>query len=288
MSENGRLKVRLRDGFADRMGISKESTEIQLNELDDRTRTALINLISWLWGSIRISLTPNQVNQILIGILSDVYIQQVNYSGFYDHEYVFRILFDTIENDEHDSVLTVVEYIARQFKKVSNSQGKRVFDYFNGVFEKEFVGYRFVNGMITPISDSIEMEALNEAIYSSDDSVRNHLTKAMEMLSDRTNPDYENSIKESISAVECICSQIIGKATSLGDALGKLEKAGVVIHTSLKSAFDKLYGYTSDSAGVRHSGKIGGPKSTFSEAKFMLVSCCAFVNYLTEVMSKTT
>lgn len=60
----------------------------------------------------------------------------------------------------------------------------------------------------------------------------------------------------------------------------KLEDNGVEIHSGLKSAFNILYGYTSDANGIRHAGDIGGPASTFEEAKFMLVSCCAFVNYL--------
>lgn len=60
----------------------------------------------------------------------------------------------------------------------------------------------------------------------------------------------------------------------------------MVIHAGLKSAFNMLYGYTSDANGIRHAGDIGGPSSTFEEAKFMLVSCSAFVNYLIAVSAK--
>ena len=63
--------------------------------------------------------------------------------------------------------------------------------------------------------------------------------------------------------------------------LKKLEDKGIEIHKGLKSAFNKLYGYTSDANGIRHAGDIGGSSSTFEEAKFMLVTCCAFINYLT-------
>jgi len=87
-------------------------------------------------------------------------------------------------------------------------------------------------------------------------------------------------------AVECICSIIIGKSATLGDALKKLEDNGLKIHGAMKEAFGKLYGYTSDGTGIRHAGQLGGPHATFEEAKFMLVSCCAFVNYLLGVMSK--
>lgn len=62
-----------------------------------------------------------------------------------------------------------------------------------------------------------------------------------------------------------------------------MEDNGVIIHKGLQSAFQKLYGYTSNANGVRHAGDIGGPSSTFEEAKFMLVACCAFINYLTSL-----
>ena len=62
----------------------------------------------------------------------------------------------------------------------------------------------------------------------------------------------------------------------------KLEKdGGVVIHGAMKTAFEKLYGYTSDSGGIRH-GSIEFVNVASEDAKYMLVSCSAFVNYLTE------
>ena len=109
-----------------------------------------------------------------------------------------------------------------------------------------------------------------------------HINKAIELFSNKQSPDYENVIKESITAVETMCSIIVGNKTTLGEALKELEDNGVNIHPSLKTAFSKLYGYTSDGNGIRHAGDIGGKNSTFSEAKFMLISCSAFVNYLIE------
>lgn len=58
-----------------------------------------------------------------------------------------------------------------------------------------------------------------------------------------------------------------------------LEDKGVNLHGSLKSGFDKLYGFTSDTDGVRH-GSINPSDVDSDLAKFMLVSCSAFVNYL--------
>ena len=86
--------------------------------------------------------------------------------------------------------------------------------------------------------------------------------------------------------MEAICEEITGirgKEATLGKMLKKIEENGIEIHSGLKSAFNILYGYTSDANGIRHAGDIGGPSSTFDEAKFMLISCSAFINYLVSV-----
>ena len=285
----------MRDGFSDRMGVKKENTQIQHEKFDDRTRIALINAIELLWKSFSDTMPEYAMNTILINVLSEVYLEKVDYRIRYSASKVLSIVYDTIQNDEYDDILTIVEYVAQQLfstyksylsHRLSDKTPIQPYELFNSIFEKEFVGYRFVNRLITPITNKVEINEINDAVTTPYKQVNNHINKSLDMLSSRDNPDYENSIKESISAVECICSIIIGKSTTLGTALDRLEKAGLTIHPSMRAAFDKLYGYTSDGTGIRHSGKLGGPQSTFEEAKFMLVSCCAFVNYLIGVISK--
>jgi len=44
-------------------------------------------------------------------------------------------------------------------------------------------------------------------------------------MSDRQKPDYRNSIKESVSALEGMCQKILKKdKVTLGDAIGQIEK----------------------------------------------------------------
>ena len=107
----------------------------------------------------------------------------------------------------------------------------------------------------------------------------------MELLSDRKNPDYRNSIKESISAVESFCKLLTkNEKATLGEALKVLEDK-YELHPALKSSFSHLYGYTSDADGIRHC-LIDQPNLSFEDAKFMLVSCSAFINYLVTKTSK--
>ncbi|MEY3444095.1 MAG: hypothetical protein RLZZ519_2376, partial [Bacteroidota bacterium] len=106
-----------------------------------------------------------------------------------------------------------------------------------------------------------------------------HLTAALRKLSDRENPDYRNSIKESISAVESIAKTISEEdSKSLKPALDKIKKP-LGLHQALVTAFGSLYGYTSDEGGIRHA-MMETNTSDFEDAKYMLVSCSAFINYL--------
>ena len=67
--------------------------------------------------------------------------------------------------------------------------------------------------------------------------------KANSFLADRNKPDYENFIKESITAVEAMSEIIIGikgKEATLVNMLKKIEDRGIKTHGGLKSAFYKL------------------------------------------------
>ncbi|MCR4321721.1 MAG: hypothetical protein NUV74_15460 [Candidatus Brocadiaceae bacterium] len=112
-----------------------------------------------------------------------------------------------------------------------------------------------------------------------------HLKSALDLFADRKSPDYRNSIKESISAVEAICNLIAKDTkTTLGQALKEIEKK-MTLHPALKKAFDSLYGYTSNAEGIRHA-LLDEPTLDFEDAKFMLVSCSGFINYLLAKSSK--
>jgi hypothetical protein len=52
-----------------------------------------------------------------------------------------------------------------------------------------------------------------------------------------------------------------------------------LIHKDLKEGFKKFYHYTSDSDGIRH-GLMDEDRLSSEDAKFMIVSCSAFINYL--------
>lgn len=295
-------KVSKRGGFSDRNKIKPENTKIQLKEFDKRTRVQLQNMISQFYKEVYGStyFGNDNIQDFLKYVVGTIYAQPMDTRRTYNDNIIFDAINTTIQEDDYDDVLTLIEAIIQYwdlylrdirgydyYNKYDNCyRSKSIYERANLYLKREYVGYRFIDEQLTPISDDYEIEAIEQALNNPYASVYEHLSKANKLLADRVSPDYENSIKESISAVEALCeilTGITGKEASLGKLLKKLEDNGVVIHAGLKSAFNMLYGYTSDANGIRHAGNIGGPSSTFEEAKFMLVSCSAFVNYLVAV-----
>ena len=148
--------------------------------------------------------------------------------------------------------------------------------FLNSILERENAAYRIVGKAVAEITDAQEIAAIEDAISIPDQPIREHISTALALLSDRTSPDYRNSIKESISAVEACCRLVTGmKAATLGEALKKVPD----IHPALTKAFLALYGFTSDSGGIRHS-LMDESTLNYADAKFMLSTCSAFVSYL--------
>ena len=179
---------------------------------------------------------------------------------------------------------TIFDFIERYLGVSDETTSKKMANEFNRILEDEVSAYRIIDNLVVPVTNESELATIEEAMNLPYDSVQTHISKALSLYADRKNPDYENSIKESISAVEamcCIITGMTGAQATLGAAIKKLKDNGVHIHSALERAFSALYGYTSDENGIRHGG-IDFKNAPAEDAKYMLISCSAFVNYLME------
>lgn len=175
-----------------------------------------------------------------------------------------------------------IKYMLEEDEINHISVTQRFSEILNAEFERLNFAYRIVNYEIVDITSEQEIQAIETAINKSPRNVQIHLNSALEKYAQRPIGDYRNSIKESISAVEAFCREKTGE-NSLGKALNKLEREGLFLHSLLKSAFDKLYAYTNqEDTGIRHAlmDDEENYTPTAEEALFMLVSCSAFINYL--------
>lgn len=167
-----------------------------------------------------------------------------------------------------------VEYFVQNFEEIDANV-------INQILEGECAAYRLVNGQVIQITEQRELDEVRQASESGGKyaAVAAHIQRAVELLSDRRNPDYRNSIKESISAIESVAKVVTGdQKAELGKVLSTLEKKGK-INGALKSGFSAIYGWTSDQHGIRHA-MTELSSVTQEDAKLFLVMCSAFANYL--------
>ena len=176
-------------------------------------------------------------------------------------------------------VYDFIEFVAQNFPyDFSYANKGRFVAVCNTILERELSGYRFVADTISPITNATEIDSIDRALVKAARPVRTHLSRALELLSDRDSPDYRNSIKESISAVESLVIDALGEKGTLGQLVKKLETE-IGLHPALGKTLSTLYGYTSDGDGIRHA-LIDTDKATLADATFFLVVCSAFINFV--------
>ena len=274
--------------FSWRMGIKRTKTAFQVDAMDDALRNRLWNILDIAcWTRLK-ETTPAQ-------FASDPYVQN---SGVWTLcSGLWSLYFKEPLDEMPRPCATLYSEIRQRFfafswnevydflEFVVENDDKLPQDAFimgcNSVLEQELSAYRFVGKEIAPMTDEVEIAGIEEALDQTTLIVgaNAHLSRGLELLSDREEPDYRNSIKESISAVEAVAQFISGDPNAtLARALDRLSE-DIELHSALKEGFKKIYGYTSNAEGIRHA-LSDAPNLTFDDAKFMLVSCSAFVNYL--------
>jgi hypothetical protein len=285
------------NSFSQRRGLKPVKTVMQLNSMDDELRVGLWNaLTTCYWDTIQASMisrhlslsNPDNVNlRVLCQFMWDRYFGLPldtlpdEWKKTYKHIRTYFFNASTLWNQVYDFIEFMPNYYP---DNEVNGLFKR---YCNTVLERELSGYRFVGGEIVEITCKEETEAVEKALEVSRPlkAVNEHLTSALALLADRKAPDYRNSIKESISAIEAIARVIAGDPKAeLGQTL-KVVKVKVGLHPALERAFACLYGYTSDAEGIRHA-LMDEPNLKSEDARFMLVACAAFMNYLVAKSSR--
>jgi hypothetical protein len=270
--------------FSQRMGFHPIKPQIQLDEINDDLRIAIWNVLTLGYlngyapksgssyrhvkGSNRHSFAMNYFGRFKKQAIDQI---PTNWSEFLAH---FRRDFFGLN---WHRVYSLVEFV---LSSVEDRYQPALVSGFNRAMEREGSGYRVVGGFVTAITSPLEIDAVEEAMLKGGrfPGIGEHLSSATRMLGDLQNPDYRNSIKESISAVESLAKQLTGNASvTLGSALSELEKHHN-LHPALKSAFSSLYGWTSNADGIRHA-LMDVSNLTHADARLMLICCSAFINF---------
>lgn len=267
--------------FSERKGYKPIRDVVQKESIDDDLRNGL-------WNAMHFCIFKEKDNSHYLD--TDKFLFALFRSYWHDY---FKSPLDQLPKhtlDAYDETRAyffkcawyeVYDFIEFTAKKVAERIAHEFTNFCNHVLKRDQSAYRFVENQIVEITAEEEIASIEDALNSSSPfpGVQAHLKSSIQLLSDRKSPDYRNSMKEAISAVESICQELTGDSNAtLGGAIKVIEdKKG--IHPALKKALSKLYGYTSDADGIRHA-MLEETNLTYTDAKFMLVSCTAFINYL--------
>jgi len=265
--------------FSQRKGYKKVSDVMQIESMSDELRNSIWNVLDvFLWSSEDYILnmyggTP-EIERFSQALWFSYFKKPIDERPESGNE-ILQNLRNYFFQCKWFEVYDFIEFVVSHHK-----DNTTLYNSLNTVLEGELSGYRIVDGHVVDITDKQEIKMLEDALKDTKyEGVNAHLRRALELLSDRDNPDYRNSIKESISAVESMAKAITGDTSAtLGRALEVLESKKK-IHPALKRGFSSLYGYTSDEDGVRHA-MLERPNISAADAKYFLLSCTSFVNYL--------
>lgn len=265
--------------FSERKGLKPLSETIQISSMNEALRNSLWNVLDIQLWSTDGFLFRSHGQPLIDGLSRTLWFRYfkkpIDSRPAHAHA-ILSAIRDYFFSCQWNEVYDFLEFIVSDRGQLK----PRLAEFLNEILVRELSGYRLVAGHLADVTSQEELAMIEEAARDSRfPGVSTHIDRALELYANRKNPDYRNSIKESISAVESIARVVSGsqKAT-LGDALKAIEKRGQ-LHPALKEGFLKLYGYTSDEQGIRHA-MLDEPNLTAADARYFLVSCSSFVNYL--------
>jgi len=244
--------------FSERYGYIKPSDMIIRERITPEIQNAICNCYLDLLTSInkstfreleryilRFYLNGNIENAPELNVFDDISFSETNYKHL--------VILPLLKNKFSDwwIKLDIIEAtISFLIKEKTKANSKNYVDELNNEFARLNFGYRIVDGLVTEITSELEIKTIKKALDENKDNVSMHLNNALKLYSQRPNPDYRNSIKESISAVEALNREITGEKTL---NLKKMEDKGLKIPSVLGKAINCLYGYSNDeTTGIRH------------------------------------
>jgi len=300
-ADDSKANIHLKGGFSERNGIVSLSKVIQDKSLNLRTINRLYNLLSDLIQQSFSACTRvkykgqdvHNLNCLVVHIYTDLMSMKVDdlpiqrHSGaglWLNTQKVESDLHSILEFGSLSETFDLIEGVAQHLSSSYGTNHPRLHQFYtreiNRLFEEESVTFTLLNGQIIPNVSPEEKIDIEQALDRKDTSSI-HLSNALKFLYDREDPQYGNSIKESISSVEAAYRKLTGqKDISVADGITHLKRNGFYIHPALEKSINALFGYASDRSAVRHAAKYGEPIVNQAEARFALVWCAALINYI--------
>jgi hypothetical protein len=274
--------------FSQRLGLTEVRSALQGRSLDQVTRNRLWSVVARIIpeSSGNAPLYKTWMYDFYRHVWSDFFTEPVDEIPSYEGNIRARLKTVFLEAPWYE-VYDLLEFSVNSSR---NGNAPALAAEIQRVLQDELAGFRLIDGVFVEITAESEISAIEEALHTTSQDefapAREHLSAALQLLSDRRTPDYRNSIKESVSAVEATIRILTGdNNVELGKGL-KLLEARRPLHGALRSALTALYGYSSDAEGIRHALTEAATVNA-ADAKFMLVVCSAFVVYLIQKVAES-
>ena len=266
--------------FSERYGYKPDRTKLhQFGEMDCLLRIAIWNFLLERYFQDSAAIAQALMERVWVEVIRRPSDEFLKLSGLelqdVDHGHASFPLKDSIRKwyfgAHWNEVYDVLQFILRK------SQNEEDVKDANRMLSREGSAYRFVAGAIAPITSKEELSEVEAATRLPDpfDGASQHIGQAVALLGNRENPDPRNAMKESISAVEA--AVVVAAGTPKASFEKDLQKLG--LHSQHAKAWSNMYNWMSDEDGVRHAMK-GPPQVGIAVARYVVVACSAFVNYL--------
>lgn len=237
--------------FSERMGITKSPT-IQLNNISAPLRNSLWNValkclqvlftteekLEGLCSKLAIRFFKIPFDDVLESVTTSNYMSGAFIEDEKVKDWIKKRFYSLTWYEAYD----FIEFFVQICIEEDSSTSEYLQDPFNDILERECSGYRFVNNQLCPITNEQEIQAIEEAIGKAEQfgkGANEHLSQAVALFSKKPDPDYRNSIKESISAVESLVKQISGKDGDFAPVLEELSKK-IPLHGAMRMASGML------------------------------------------------
>ena len=266
--------------FSHRNGYKELPSQLELGKISTQFRTRILLAFNRLienytnWGA-----TSHYLNKDGRKIFENYWIKELRETQNWEANLssVSVLITRIINRSEFWNVFDTIEFF------VEHTSNPEFTSEITAAFVDERLAYRFKDNQIVAVGTEEQAKTIDRAFETLETSnmegSATHLKQSSRLLAQG---DFGGSVRESIAAVESVARKIEPSANTLGEALNKIHKSKPnVIHPALNEAFKKIYGYTSDTEGVRHSfiDETIAPVDE-SEALFILGACSAFIPYL--------
>ena len=213
--------------FSERLGFKKVEDIILVDRLSETLKNSLANVIYDIFQESHKIHSEYDYRKtgswkIYYFLIKEFFKGQINNS--LDCGYGFTVYYeeiiDRLDNMEWYAYFDLLETLAKM-KIIDIRKRKSI----NNILESENSGYRLSeSNEFIPITDDVAIKNIDAASESTFEYAKNHIQKSLTYISDKQNQDYNNVVREAISAVESCIIEISGLPATKKNTLGTAVK----------------------------------------------------------------